>query len=91
MKDIPNTCRFYKKTPTFDETSVPIGLLRAHQTKAGTWGKIVVLSGKLHYRILQSENEQYELDPDHSGVVEPEVLHEVEPMGPVRFFVEFFK
>jgi hypothetical protein len=31
------------------------------------------------------------LSPDTPGVVEPEVPHEVEPLGGVRFFVEFLR
>lgn len=91
MQSIPEECRPYKKTPVFDETSVPRGLLNAHQTKAGTWGKIVVLTGQLLYRILEPLIEEYVLDREHCGVIEPEVLHEVEPRGKVRFYVEFHK
>lgn len=71
--------------------TVPKGLLNAHQTKAGTWGKIVVLEGELLYRILEPEIEEHLLDTEHSGVVEPEVLHEVEPKGTVSFYVDFHK
>ena len=31
------------------------------------------------------------LTPERPGVVEPEVAHEVEPLGPVRFLVEFLR
>ncbi len=75
----------------FDENSVPAGLLKAHQTKTGTWGKIVVVEGKLLYRILEPEREEHLLDSKQGGIVEPKVLHEVEPMGDVRFYVEFFR
>ena len=91
MQFLPNECTSYKKTPVFDELSVPKGLLKAHQTKAGTWGKIVVLDGSLRYRILEPELEEHILDTEHFGVVEPEVLHEVKPEGKVRFYVEFYR
>ena len=45
MKDIPENFEHYKSTPVFNETSIPAGLLKAHKTKEGAWGKIVVLSG----------------------------------------------
>jgi tellurite resistance-related uncharacterized protein len=45
MMTIPGNVVSYKKTPEFDETSIPKGLLKAHQTKDGVWGKIVVLEG----------------------------------------------
>lgn len=91
MKELPDRLQPYKQTPEFDENSVPAGLLKAHQTKAGTWGKIQVLEGELLYRILEPEVEEVILSPDRHGVVEPEVLHEVEPQGSVSFFVEFFR
>lgn len=91
MKDLPTTVTSFRKTPEFDETTIPKGLLKAHSTKEGTWGKIIILEGKLRYRILEPEFEEHELTPDKSGVVEPTKHHEVEPIGTVRFYVEFFR
>ncbi len=91
MRSIPSECAAYKRTPTFTETSIPAGLLNAHQTKAGTWGRIVVLEGALLYRILEPEVQEYRLTADSPGVVEPEVLHEVKPVNKVTFYVEFFR
>ncbi len=91
MKTLPTELVAYKKTPTFMEHSVPAGLLKAHQTKEGTWGSIVILKGTLIYRILEPALEELELSPTCFGVVEPRVLHEVEAHGPVEFYVEFYK
>lgn len=91
MKEIPASATAYKKTPEFTEETVPVGLLKAHQTKEGTWGKINVTEGRLRYRILEPEFEELVLSPDVFGVVEPTILHEVEPEGKVRFHVEFFR
>lgn len=35
----------YKRTPTFDEHTIPAGLRRDHRTRAGVWGRIVVEAG----------------------------------------------
>ncbi len=91
MKTLPGDLVAYKKTPTFTELTVPTGLLKAHQTKAGTWGHIVVLRGTLLYRILEPIVAEVILSNAHFGVVEPTVLHEVEILGPVEFYVEFYK
>jgi len=91
MKSLPEDVVAYQRTKEFDQGTVPAGLLRSHTTKAGTWGRICILEGKLHYRILEPEIESHVLDPGHDGVVEPEIAHEVEPIGSVRFFVEFLK
>lgn len=91
MKDLPVNVVSYKRTPEFSEDTVPKGLLNAHQTKEGTWGKIVILEGGLRYRILEPEMELIELSPSRHGVVEPTVLHDVAPLGAVRFYVEFYR
>lgn len=90
MKKLPDNVTAYKQTPEFNETTVPAGLLNDHQTKANVWGKIVVVEGRLRYTIYES-NEVIELDENTFGVVEPEVLHHVKPLGAVRFYVEFYK
>lgn len=89
MKQLPHNVAPYKRTPEFDEHTVPQGLLHEHQTKESVWGKIVVLEGKLQYTINEPEKEIIILDPENNGVVEPTVRHEVKPLGKVRFYVEF--
>ena len=79
MKSLPEDVVCYQRTKEFSEHSVPAGLLRSHTTKSGTWGRICVLEGRLRYRILGPEPEDHVLTPEHHGVVEPEVPHEVEP------------
>lgn len=80
----------YKRTPIFTEESVPAALRNDHSTKTGVWGKIIVEEGRLRYRVGPLDVDA-ELSPDNSGIVIPEVLHSVEPLGPVRFFVEFYR
>lgn len=70
---------------------MPAGLQKSHTTKAGSWGKIVVLKGKLLFRILEPKVEETILSPQVYGVVEPQVPHEVRPEGPVEFYVEFYR
>ncbi|MCA9491078.1 MAG: DUF1971 domain-containing protein [Myxococcales bacterium] len=91
MKTLPEDVAVYKQTAEFTEGTIPPGLLRGHTTKAGTWGHIVVLEGRLRYRILEPEVEEHVLDVDHRGVVEPQIPHEVAPLGPVRFRVDFLR
>lgn len=87
--EMPEGLVAYKRTAEFDETSVPAGLRKNHSTKQGVWGLIQVLSGRLRYRIDGLGGLELLLEPGRQGVVVPEVLHHVEPDGPVRFFVEF--
>ncbi len=90
MKSLPKDVVAYKQTPEFDENNLPNGLLNNHKTKEGVWGKIVVLEGNLLYTINEPK-EEIHLDASNFGVVEPTVLHQVKPLGKVRFHVEFYQ
>lgn len=91
MKNLPQNVKLVNQTPEFDEGSIPKGLLKAHQTKKGVWAKILVTEGTLQYTINEPEQEVIVLDTERFGVVEPTVLHEVKPLGPVRFSVAFYQ
>ncbi|MCM8730427.1 DUF1971 domain-containing protein [Hephaestia sp. MAHUQ-44] len=73
---------------------MPAALRSAHNTKAGSWGLIHVAEGRLRYRVTDPNRAPLEqiLTPDTPpGIVEPTILHQVEPLGPVRFHVEFWR
>ena len=91
MKTLPADVVSYRRTPEFTESSVPAALLRSHTTKPAVWAQIRVVEGELRYRIFGPSPESHVLTPNVPGVVEPEVPHEVEPVGRVRFYVEFFR
>ena len=88
--DLPDSVVPYKRTPIFDQDSLPSGLRHEHRTKPGVWALIQVLEGRLLYRVLGSPSEQVS-SPGLPGVVHPEQPHEVEPIGRVEFFVEFYR
>ena len=91
MKTLPGHVERYGGTPEFSEKSIPACLLRSHSTKAGIWGKIVAIEGRLRCQILEPEVEEIELSPARPGIMEPEVSREVETVGPVRFRVDFYR
>lgn len=91
MKKLPHDVTPYKRTPEFTERSVPKALLESHRTKRGTWGRIVVLEGTLIYRIMEPKLEEVRLDPDHPGVIEPAIEHEIEPGADVKFYLQFYR
>jgi tellurite resistance-related uncharacterized protein len=91
---LPPAVRPYKRTPEFTEVTVPEGLKRSHDTKPGVRGLIHVLEGRLAYRVTDPRRPSSEtvLTPEVGpGVVEPTIRHEVGPLGPVRFYVEFHR
>ena len=79
----------YRRTHEFDETTIPAGLRSEHATKRGTWARIHVVSGVLRYCVGHPIHGSFRIDSASSAIVVPEVLHRIEPEGPVRFFVEF--
>lgn len=89
MKELPATAKPYKRTPEFTEQNVPAGLLGRHHTAPQVWGRIHVIEGSVVYRILEPAIEEHLLDPEHPGMVEPQIPHQVQIVGPVRFYVEF--
>jgi tellurite resistance-related uncharacterized protein len=91
VKHLPPDVVVYRRTAEFSESTLPAGLRRRHTTKPGVWGRICVLEGSLRYRILEPAQEEHVLSAGLPGIVEPEVPHEVEPVGRVRFFVEFLR
>ena len=79
----------YKSTPVFDENTLPAGLRREHRTKAGVWGIIRVLEGRVRYRVLNPISEMI-LVLDHPGFVLPDQPHLVEPLGAMQMRVDFY-
>jgi tellurite resistance-related uncharacterized protein len=90
MSDLlPPGLKAYKRTAEFDRDTLPAGLRRSHSTKAGVWALIHVTEGRLRYRVLEPFSET-ELTVGETGVIRPEQPHEVEPLGAVRMYVEFY-
>lgn len=79
----------YKRTPVFDENTLPAALRREYRTKPGVWGVIRVLDGRLCYRVLDPASEEI-LDSRNPGLILPCQTHFVEALGPMRMQVEFY-
>ena len=91
---LPDGVQPYRRTAVFTQDTVPAGLLKAHSTRDGVWALINVLEGELIYRVTDPRRpaSQRVLTPGTlPGVIEPTILHAVEPRGAVRFFVEFHR
>ena len=87
----PDGLAAYRRTPEFDETTIPAGLKSEHATKRGVWARIHVVSGVLRYRVGAPVRQSFRIEPNSLAVIVPEVRHRVEPVGPVRFFIEFWR
>ena len=80
-----------RRTPVFDERSVPAGLRSDHSTKRGIWARIQVLSGALCYHVGVPVERSFRIDPSSPATIVPELPHRVETQGPVQFFIEFYR
>jgi tellurite resistance-related uncharacterized protein len=89
--ELPRDYVAYQRTPTFNETNVPAGLLRQHKTKPGVWGLIHVSRGALEYVVQGSNDAPRIIAAGDRAVVLPEIEHHVLPRGQVEFFVEFWR
>lgn len=79
----------YRSTPPFDEQTLPAGLRANHSTKAGVWGLIRVTEGRLRLTYVEPPSEVL-LEAGQSGVVAPEQVHFVTPLGPMKMQVDFY-
>ena len=73
----------------FDAATLPAALRREHCTKAGVWGLVRVLEGRLRLTYGDGTAERI-LDPDAPGLLLPEQPHFVEPLGAMKMQVEFY-
>lgn len=89
--EIPDGWNLERRTPIFDESSLPAALRRRHRIATGVWGRIIVLEGALRYRIHQPLEREETIAPERPGIVPPGIEHDVEPLGPLRFLIEFWR
>ena len=96
MPVLPDGLVKYSQVPGKDKhftaDKIPSGLLKAHTTKAGTWGKLVVFKGRLEFTYLEPSHRVFELSPDTHGVIEPTMKHQVKALSDdLEFVVEFHR
>ncbi len=79
----------FRRTPIFDEITLPARLRKEHRTKLGVWGIIRVLEGRVRYRVLSPISVTI-LDRILPGVVLPQQPHLLETIGHVRLQIDFY-
>lgn len=85
----------YKKMPVWTKDSFPRMFREKHNTKAGTWGKITVLKGRLKFYVLTENGEtvsEHLFTPaDETPFVEPQLWHRVEAASDdLECYLEFY-
>jgi tellurite methyltransferase len=87
--EMPERVRLSRRSPDWDDRTCPRGLLRDHKLRRGTWGRLVVEEGSIHFRARSSPPIDRVVEAGGSQAIAPEIAHEIEPAEGVRFFVEF--
>lgn len=88
---LPPNFESYGRSPDFTPENLPAKLQSAHSTKAGTWGLLHVLEGKIRYQLEAPYEGEQLAAAGEKVVIEAEVPHHVEFLEPGRFFVEFYR
>lgn len=92
MQCIPDSAEAYRTIGPFHQDSLPIGLLREHNTKAGVWGLLEVLAGEVKYVITQpGEESEHILSQACPGVIAPEQKHHLVLISDVNFQITFHR
>lgn len=90
-KTLPAGFVAYSRTMEFTPENLPAKLKAAHSTKAGTWGLLHVLEGKVLYSLEPPQHGEQLAAAGDSVVIEPGVLHHVAFVESGRFYVEFYR
>jgi hemoglobin len=95
--DLPPGLAFYRRTPEFTRSNVPAALLSTHTTKAGVWGLLRVLHGRVRYCLDSPAPESATIESaivahGNAVVIEPQAPHHVELLdADSTFVVEFHR
>src|SRR5690606_16158914 len=88
--ELPDGAAPYRTTDAFDEVTLPSGLRADHSTRAGVWGRVDVLSGQLRF-VMPILGVDRVLSAGDHALIPPELVHHVEPLGPMRMRVTFLR
>lgn len=91
LKPLPEGLEKYSETKIFDEMMIPAKLRDWHDTKAGTWGLLVIHSGSIDFIFKAQPEQTITLVAGQTLTIEPTVLHRVEVTGAVEMQVEFYR
>ena len=90
--ELPAGLVCYRRTPCFTVDNVPQALLSSHSVKAGVWGLLRVVRGRVRYCLDGQAQVSVIVPEGGAAVIAPEVSHHVEPLDMLStFFIEFHR
>jgi tellurite resistance-related uncharacterized protein len=90
-KTLPAGLVAYGRSMEFTPETLPAKFKAAHSTKAGTWGLLHVLEGKVLYSLEPPQSGEQLAASGERIAIEPGVLHHVAFVEAGRFYVEFYR
>lgn len=71
----------YKELPVWTQQTIPQGFKKQHNTKAGTWAKLTVFKGELHFAMLEESGavqSEHVFSPEQQPpFIEPQAWHKI--------------
>lgn len=88
---LPDNAVAYAESPLFSEATLPAKLRALHRLKAGTWGKLMVLTGALEYVAPDSGEAPVTLAAGDWLAIPPQLPHRVKPLGALSCKIVFHR
>lgn len=87
--ELPSGLVLTRRSPKWNESTVPVGLEQGHRIASGSWGRIIVDHGQLRFRAQTEPELDIVVEPGKGQAIPPDVEHSVSALGPVSFSIEF--
>lgn len=88
---LPDHVARVRTTTSFNERTVPTGLLSAHSLAPKVWGRLVVETGGLRFVFEDDAASARHLGPGDHQVIPPARPHHIRLDGHVTFHIEFHR
>lgn len=76
-----NDLHCYRQLPVWSSDTIPEGFKRPHNTKQGTWAKLHIMQGTIHFAMLNENGEslsKHEFNVDHQPpYIQPQAWHKI--------------
>ena len=87
--ELPDGLEPTRTTATWDASTTPAALTRAHRVAARTWGLLEVEAGKVRFHADTDPPIDVVVTPEAPQPIPPELDHHIEPDDEARFHITF--
>lgn len=86
--ELPEDIVPYARSPQFSASTLPEKLKKAHDLKAGAWGRLNILAGTVTYFTI-GQTDTVELSDTDTFIIPPEEKHYIAVSDDAELFIEF--